>query len=219
MRKKIIGIVICMILLMPAVSISVGLQEPHMSKDAGSVNVGETEQVTCYFYGLDGRPLPCVKEIPKQDAKQLSTQLQAASKAFVTLYAAGTTDEERSGAENVIDSTLSMMDEFGVLPDGVSKEEAKQVLQAPHNQAKRLLDRGVIGSAGVGLIRPLHPAILPKAVVFWAYMVGVTLSAGLNGINVLVGPQHGFALFFVGLILSIGVAGVFFGFTPFTFYR
>jgi len=219
MKRKIIGIVICLILIIPVISISARMQEPQISKNVRYPNAGETEQVSCYFYGTDRKVLPSTKEISQQDAQQLSIQLQAASQAFVTLYAPETTEKERNEAEDIIDLTLAMLDEFGVLPGGVSREEAKQVLYAPPHQAKRLVDRGVIGSAGIGLIRPLHPALLPKAIVFWAYMAGVTFSLGLTGINALVGPQHGFALFFVGFIFSIGVAGVFFGFTPFTFFN
>ena len=218
MNEKIIGIVVCIALLMPALSITAIAHEQPTITGEHYVNSGETEQVTCYFYGMDGSIIPCIKEIPKEDAEQLNTQLQAGSKAFVSLYSSDASDEEIIEAEKIIDSTLTMMDDLGVLPDGVSVEEAKQVLYTPKNQAKSSLILGIIGSAGVGLLRPIHPSILPKAIVFWAYLAGATFSVGLNGFNARLGPQFGFALFFVGFIASIGVTGAFFGFTPFTFY-
>jgi hypothetical protein len=106
-----------------------------------------------------------------------------------------------------------MMDDLGILPNGVSVEETIQLLHIPKNQAKSSSILGIIGSAGIGVIRPIHPAILPKVIVFWAYSVGATFSMGLNGFSTVLGPQFGFALFFIGLIVSIGVTGVFFGFT------
>jgi hypothetical protein len=218
MNKKIIGVVVCMALLMPALSITVIANEPPTITGEHHVNSGETERVTCYFYGMDGRVIPCIKEIPEEDAEQLSNQLQAGSKAFVSLYSSDASDGEIIEAEEIIDSTLTMMDDLGVLPDGVSVEEAKQVLYVPKNQAKSASTLGIIGSAGVELLRPIHPAILPKAIVFWAYLVGATFSVGLNGFSAKLGPQFGFALFFVGFIASIGLTGAFFGFTPFTSY-
>ena len=218
MKKKIIGILVCMTLLMPALSITATAHEPPTIIGEHHVNSGKTERVTCYFYRMDGSVIPCIKVIPKEDAEHFSKQLQAGSKAFVSLYLSDTSDEEIIEAEAIIDSTLTMMDDLGVLPDGVSVEEAKQVLHIPKNQAKSSLILGIIGSAGVGLLRPIHPAILPKAIVFWAYLVGATFSVGLNGFSAKLGPQFGFALFFVGFIASIGVTGAFFGFTPFTFY-
>jgi len=218
MKKKIIGIVVCMALLMPGLSITAIANEPTTITGEHHVNSGETERVTCYFYGTDGSVIPCIKEIPKENAEQLSNQLQAGSKAFVSLYSSDASDEEIVEAEEIIDSTLTMMNDFGVLPDGVSVEQAKQVLYMPKNQAKIFSTLSIIGSAGVGLLRPIHPSILPKAIVFWAYLVGATFSVGLNGFNARLGPQFGFALFFVGFIASIGVTGAFFGFTPFTAY-
>ena len=218
MNKKIIGVVVCMVLLMPALSITAIANEPTTITGGHHVNSGETERVTCYFYGTDGSVIPCIKEIPKENAEQLSNQLQAGSKAFVSLYSSDASNEEIIEAEEIIDSTLTMMDDFGVLPDEVSVEQAKQVLYMPKNQAKISSTLGIIGSAGVGLLRPIHLSILPKAIVFWAYLVGATFSVGLNGFNARLGPQFGFALFFVGFIASIGVTGAFFGFTPFTSY-
>jgi len=218
MNTKIIGIVVCMALLMPALSITAIANEPPTITGEHHVNSGETERVTCCFYGTDGSVIPCIKEIPKENAVQLSNQIQAGSKAFVSLYSSDASDEEIVEAEEIIDSTLTMMDDFGVLPDGVSVEQAKQVLYMPKNQAKRSSTLGIIGSAGVGLLRPIHLSILPKAIVFWAYLVGATFSVGLNGFNARLGPQFGFALFFVGFIASIGVTGAFFGFTAFTSY-
>jgi hypothetical protein len=218
MNKKIIGAVVCMTLLMPALSITAIANEPPTITGEHHVNSGETERVTCYFYGTDGSVIPCIKEIPKENAEQLSNQLQAGSKAFVSLYSSDAGDAEIIEAEEIIDSTLTLMDDLGVLPDGVSVKEAKQVLYSPKNQAKSSSTLGIIGSAGVGLLRPIHLSILPKAVVFWVYLVGATFSVGLNGFNARLGPQFGFALFFVGFIASIGVTGAFFGFTPFTAY-
>lgn len=218
MNKKIIGIVVCMALLMPALSITAIANEPATITNEKHVNSGETKRVICCFYGMDRGIIPCIKEIPEADAEQLSNQLQAGSKAFVSLYSSDASDQEIIEAEQIINSTLTMMDDFGVLPDGISVEEAKQALHFPKNKAKISLTLGIIGSAGVGLLRPIHPSILPKAIVFWAYAVGATFSVGLNGFSAKLGPQVGFALFFVGFIASIGVAGAFFGFAPFTAY-
>jgi hypothetical protein len=218
MKKKIIGIVVCMVLLMPALSITAIANESPTIIGEYHVNSGETDRVACYFYRMDGSVIPCVKEIPEMDAEHLSKQLQAGSKAFVSLYSSDTSDEEIIEAEEIIDSTLTMMDDLGVLPNGVSVEEAKQLLYIPKNQAKSSIILGIIGSAGVGLLRPIHPVILPKAIVFWAYTLGATFSVGVTGFNAKLGPQFGFALFFVGFIASIGVTGAFFGFTPFTSY-
>ena len=218
MKKKIIGILVCMTLLMPALSITAIAHEPPTIIGKHHVNSGETERVTCYFYRMDGSVTPCIKEIPKEDVERLSKQLQAGSKAFVSLFSSDTSDEEIIEAEEIIDSTLTMMDDLGVLPDRVSVEEAKQLLYIPKNQAKSPLNLGIIGSAGVGLLRPIHPAILPKVIVIWAYTLGATFSVGLTGFSAKLGPQVGFALFFVGFIVSIGVTGAFFGFTPFTSY-
>ena len=222
MKKKIIGIVVCIILLLPMLSMTAVTNEsPTTSTIRGEhhVNSGETERATCYFYGLDGSVKTCIKEIPDYDAEKLSNQLQAGSKAFVTLYSSDASDEEIIEAEEIIDTTLTMMDDLGILPEGVSVEEAKQLLHSLINQAKNSSTLGVIGSAGVGLLRPIRPVIaFPKVIVFWAYVVGATFSVGLNGFNAKLGPQFGFALFFVGFIASIGITGAFFGFTPFTFY-
>jgi len=222
MKKKIIGIVVCIILLSPMISMAaVTNQSPTTSTIRGLhlANSGETERAECYFYGLDGSVKTCIKEIPDYDAEKLSNQLQAGSKAFVTLYSSDASDEEIIEAEEIIDSTLLMMDEFGILPEGVSIEEAKQLLDDLIYQAKSLSIRGVIGSAGVGLIRPIRPVIaFPKLIVFWAYLVGATFSVGLNGFKAKLGPQFGFALFFFGFIASIGITGAFFGYTRFTFY-
>ncbi|UCF12090.1 MAG: hypothetical protein JSW06_08615 [Thermoplasmatales archaeon] len=222
MNKKIIGIAVCMTLLMPMLLMTaVANESPTTSIIRGEhhVNSGETERVTCYFYGLDGSVITCIKEITEFDAEKLSNQLQAGSKAFVTLYSSDASDEEIIEAEEIIDTTLTMMDDLGVLPEGISVEEAKQLLHNPKNQAKNSTILGVIGSAGVGLLRPFRPVIaFPKVIVFWAYLLGATFSVGLNGFNSKLGPQLGFALFFVGFIASIGITGAFFGFTPFTFY-
>jgi hypothetical protein len=218
MKKKIIGIAVCMVLLMPALSTTAIARNSLTITGEHHINSGETERVTCYFFGMDTGVIPCIKEIPEEDAEQLSNQLQAGSKAFVSLYSSGASDEETIEAEKIIDSTLTMMDDLGVLPDRISVEDAKQLLFIPKDQAKSSLNLGIIGSAGVGLLRPIHPAILPKVIVFWAYLGGATFSVGLNGFGTVLGPQFGFALFFVGLVVSIGVTGVFFGFTPFTVY-
>lgn len=215
MKKKIIGIVVCIILLLPMLSMSAVSNE---SPNASTIR-GESKQATCYFYGPDGSVKTCVKEIPEYDAEKLSAQLQAGSKAFVTLYSSDASDEEIIEAEEIIDSTLLMMDELGMLPEGISIEEAKQLLEDLIYQAQGLSIGGVIGSAGVGLLRPIRPVIaFPKLIVCWAYLVGATFSVGINGFKAKLGPQFGFALFFVGFIASIGVTGAFFGYSPFTFY-
>ena len=57
MKKKIIGIVVCIILLLPMLSMTAVTNEsPTTSTIRGEhhVNSGETERATCYFYGLDG---------------------------------------------------------------------------------------------------------------------------------------------------------------------
>jgi hypothetical protein len=220
--KKIIGIAVCMTLLMPMLSMTaVADESPTTSILRGKhhVNSGETERVTCYFYGIDGSVKTCIKEILKYDAEKLSNQIQAGSKAFVTLYSSEASDEEIIEAEEIIDTTLKMMHDLGVLPEGISVEEAKQLLHITKNQVKNSSMMGIIGSAGVGLLRPFRPVVaFPKVIVFWAYALGATFSVGLNGFFTKLGPQFGFALFFVGFIASIGITGAFFGFTPFTFY-
>jgi hypothetical protein len=218
MKKKIIGILVCMVLLMPALSITTIAHKPLTITGEHYVNSAETERVTCYFLGTDGGVIPSIKEIPKKDTKQLSNQLQAASKAFVSLYSSDASHEKIIESEKIINSTLTMMNDLGVLPNGVSVEEAKQLLQIPKNQTKISTILGIIGSAGVGLLRPIHPAILPKVIVCWAYLGGATFSVGLTAFSTVLGPQFGFALFFIGIIVSIGITGVFFGFTPYTFY-
>ena len=215
MTKKIICIVVCIILLLPMLSTAAVTNESPTSFTIR----GETERAECYFYGLDGSLKTCIKEIPDYDAEKLGKQLQAGSKAFVTLYSSDASDEDIIEAKEIIDSTLLMMDELGLLPEGVSLEDAKQLLDDLIYQAKSSLILGIIGSAGRGLLRPVRPVIaFPKLIVFWRYRFGATFSVGLNGFNAKLGRQFGFALFFFGFIASIGVTGGFFGYTPFTFY-
>jgi len=221
MKKRIIGIIICIILLIPLVSITAVSNEPwtmQTIRGEHQTNLDETELVTCDFYGIDGKKISCKKEIPKSDAEQLRNQLKEGSKAFVTMHSADASDEEIIEAEEIVGTTLTMMDDLGVIPEGLSVDEAKQLLYLPINKVKRSTILGVIGSAGVGLLRPIHPSILPKVVIFWAYAFGATFSLGLNLFKAKLGPQFGFALFFIGLVLSIGITGTFFGFTPFAFY-
>ena len=215
MKKKIIGILVCIILLLPMLSVAAVTNESPITPTIR----GETKQATCYFYGQDGSVKTCVKEIPEYDAEKLRAQLQAGSKAFVTLYSSDASDKEIIKAKEIIDSTLLIMDELGMLPEGITKEEAKQIVDDLIFQARRLSNRGIIGSAGVGLLRPIRPVIaFPKLIVCWTYLAGATFSVGLRGIKAKLGPQFGFALFFVGFVASIGVTGAFFGYTPFTFY-
>jgi hypothetical protein len=214
MNKKFNGIIACIILLLPALSFNVVSNE-----QISNINeCNENEQVSFYFFGKDGEKISYKKEISILEAEELKNQLELASKAFVTMHSKEASEKEKSDAEHIVDETLTMLSYMDIIPQELSIQDIKEELQLQINNAKRLTILGVIGSAGVGLLRPIHPSILPKVIIFWTYGFGATFSLGLSLIKAKIGPQIGFSLFFIGIVLSIGIMGAFFGFTPFAFF-
>ncbi len=182
--------------------------------------------VNCSVVKPTGKTMEAEKAISAKEAGRLSNKCDEAAEAFKVFYKNDSSDEDREWAREVIEDTIKMMKELGVLPEDYAMD-INSLLQWPFNSLFGLFltpSRGfdiltpvVSIGGGVSWI-PFYPGEAFLGVmlrpIFIFYLLGYTASLSVNLLPPrieywdLVGPQAFIAWGFTGIFIDFGRVGL-----------
>ncbi|KAA0003755.1 MAG: hypothetical protein FE048_00875 [Thermoplasmata archaeon] len=190
-----------------------------------SVSSGDMEEkvsVNCTVVKPTGKTLEVEKAISVKDAGRLSNECNEAAEAFKVFYDNTSSDEEREWAKEVIENTIKMMKELGILPEDYAINVNSLLcwpfgwLFGPSHGFDFLTPIVSIGS-GCSWI-PLYPGEAFLGVmlrpIFTFYLLGYTGSLSVNLLPPrieywdLVGPQAFVIWGFTGIYIDFGKIGL-----------
>lgn len=207
--KFVLAFGVVMLLLMPALI-------------SASDNTQEKVAVKCAILKPTGKTLQVEKAISIKDAGELSNKCNEATEAFKVFYDNSSSDEEREWAKEIIENTMKMMKELGILPEDYSFNINKLLCWpfgwffGPSRGFDLLTPVVSIGS-GCSWI-PLYPGEAFLGVmlrpIFTFYLLGYTGSLSVNLLPPrieywdLVGPQAFVIWGFTGIYIDFGKIGL-----------
>lgn len=180
--------------------------------------------VDCAIVKPTGKAVQEEQAISVKEAKKLSSECEEATEAFKVFYDNDSSDEEREWAKEIIDNTIKMMKELGVIPENYDMK-AESLLWPfgsifsyfGPSQGFDILTPVVSIGSGVSWI-PLYPGEAFLGVmlrpIFTFYLLGYTGSLSVNLLPPrieywdLVGPQAFMALGFTGIYINFGKIGL-----------
>jgi len=208
--KFILAFGIVSLLLMPAIA------------SVSSNNVEETVSVNCAILKPTGKTLQVEKAISVKDANKLSDECSEAAQAFKVFYDNSSSDQEREWAKKIIENTINMMKELGILPEDY-KFNINSLLCWPFSwffgpsHGFDFLTPIVSIGSGCSWI-PLYPGEAFLGVmlrpIFTFYLLGYTGSLSVNLLPPrieywdLVGPQAFIIWGFTGIYIDFGKIGL-----------
>ena len=186
-----------------------------------SNNIEETVSVNCAIVKPTGKAMQVQKAIPVKDAGELSNKCNEAAEAFKVFYDNSSSDKEREWAREVIENTISMMKELGILPEDYKLNVNSLLcwpfgwLFGPSHGFDFLTPVVSIGSGCTWI--PLYPGEAFLGVMlrpmFAFYILGYTASLSVNLLPPrieywdLVGPQAFMIWGFTGIYIDFGKIG------------
>lgn len=189
--------------------------------------------VNCSVVKPTGKTMQAEKAISVKEAGRLSNKCDEAAEAFKVFYDNSSSDEDREWAREVIENTIKMMKELGVLPEDYEMKadslllDIDSLLHWPFNSLFGLFltpSRGfdiltpvVSIGGGVSWI-PFYPGEAFLGVmlrpIFTFYLLGYTASLSVKLLPPriqywdLVGPQAFMAWCFTGIYINFGKIGL-----------